>query len=107
MDRPRERDLGRSLTNPAGNGGDDRIRQQVGLAIVTQGSEGLQHDPILSAIAQQFPFREIRMGFDVNHRRLNGRSFKNLLHPFKADVGQSNRLALALFHKFFQRPPCI
>lgn len=87
LDGPRQRDLRRSFAHPFGDGSDDRIRQQVGLAAVAQGRERLQHDPVLAAIVQKFPFRKIGMGFDVHHRRLNGRAGKNLLHPFDADVG--------------------
>src|SRR5580693_94558 len=36
LDRPRERDLGRSFANSARNAGDDRIGQQVRLAAVSQ-----------------------------------------------------------------------
>ena len=86
MDSQREHDLSRSFANPVGDSGHDRIRQQVGLATMTQGGESLQHDSILSAIVLKLPFREIRMGFDVNDRRLDGRGFKDLLHLFQADV---------------------
>ena len=87
MDSPREHDLSGSFADPIGNSGDDRIRQQVGLATMTQGGESLQHDSILSAIVLKLPFREIRMGFDVNNRRLDPRGFKDLLHLFQVDVG--------------------
>ena len=50
LDSPRERDLGRSFADPIGDSGDDRIRQQVGLATMTQRGESLQHDSVLSAI---------------------------------------------------------
>ena len=47
LDRPGERDLGRSFADPIGDSGDDRIRQQVGLAAMTQRGESLQDDSIL------------------------------------------------------------
>ena len=43
--------------------------------------------PFVSAIVQKVPFREIRMRFDVNDRRLDPRGFKDLLRLFQADVG--------------------
>ena len=52
-----------------------------------QRRESLQHDAILSAIVEQLPFREIRMGFDVNNRRLDPRGFKDLFRLFQTDVG--------------------
>jgi hypothetical protein len=57
------------------------------LATMPQRREGLQHNAILSAKVEMVPLREIRMGFDVNNRRLDPRGFKDLLHLFQADVG--------------------
>ncbi len=87
LNGPCECDLSRSFADPGGDCGNDRIRQHVGLPTVTQSSESLQHDSIPSAIVQKFPFRQIRMGFYVNDCRFYARSFKNLLHPFQANVG--------------------
>ena len=87
LDGPGEQDLRRGLVDSLGDSGDDRIFQQLGLATMPQRRESLQHDAILSAIVQKFPFRQIRMGFDVNNRRLDPPGFKDLFHLFQADVG--------------------
>ena len=87
MDCPGEQNLRRGLVDSPGDSGDDRIFQQLGLATMPQRRESLQHDGILSAIVEKVPLREIRMGFDVNNRRLDPRGFKDLLHRFQADVG--------------------
>jgi hypothetical protein len=54
---------------------------------MSQRGERLQHDAILSAIVQEIPLREIRMGFDVNNRRLDPRRFKDLFRLVQADIG--------------------
>ena len=76
-----------SLVDLPGDGGDDRIFQQLGLATMPQCREGLQHDAVLFAIVQKFPFRKVRMGFDVNDRRLDPRGIKDFFRLFQTDVG--------------------
>ncbi len=103
MDCPGEQDLGRGLVDSPGNGGDDRIFQQVGLAAMPQCREGLQYDAILLAKVQKVPFWEVRMGFDVNHRGLDPRGSNDFSRLFQADVGQSDGLALAFVHEALHR----
>jgi hypothetical protein len=61
LDSPGEQHLGRGLLDSLGDSSDDRVFQQIGLAAMTQGSESLQHDALLSAIIQKVPFWQIRM----------------------------------------------
>ena len=53
-----------------------------------------QHDPMLSTIFEQVPFREIRMGFDLYYRRLDSRGFDNLLQFLQISglFGQKNQI---------------
>ena len=73
LDGPGEQDLRGSLFDSLGDGDDDGILHQIGLATVAQGRESLQDDAVAFAIVQKVPLRQIRMGFDVNHRGLNPR----------------------------------
>ena len=52
LDGPGEGDLGGGFADTIGDGGDDGIGQQVGLAAMTQRGEGLHYDSVLSAIVQ-------------------------------------------------------
>lgn len=61
---------------PFASEGPELVEEGAGLAIMSQGNESLQHDSMLPTIVQKFPFQEIRMGFDMNNRRLDGRDFK-------------------------------
>jgi hypothetical protein len=87
LDSPGEQDLRGGLVDALGESGDDRIFQQLGLATMPQRRESLQHDAMLSAIVEKVPLREIRMGFDVNNRRLDPRDFEDCSRLFQADVG--------------------
>src|SRR5258705_8948147 len=87
LNSPCEQDLGRGLIDPPGDSRDDRIVQQPGLAAMAQRRESLQHDAILFAIIEQLPLWQIRMRFDMNHRRLDPCGFKDLFYFFEADVG--------------------
>jgi len=87
LDSPGEQDLRGGLVDALGESGDDRIFQQLGLATMPQRRESLQHDAMLSAIVEKVPLREIRMGFDVNNRKLDPRDFEDCSRLFQADVG--------------------
>src|SRR5262249_43069771 len=65
LDGPGEQDLRRGLVDALGDGGDDRILQQVWLATMPQCRKRLQYDAVLPAIVQKFPLRQIRVGFDM------------------------------------------
>jgi hypothetical protein len=78
--------LRRGLVDSPGDSGDDRIVQQLRLAAMPQSRESLQHDAILSAIVQKFPFRQIRMRFDMNVAPIRVREEINPNAP--ATVGQ-------------------
>ena len=52
-----------------------------------QRRERLEHDAVLFAVVQKVPFREVRMGFDVNDRGLDPRGSENGFRLFQADVG--------------------
>jgi len=61
LDSPGEQHLSRGLLDSLSDSSDDRVFQQIGLAAMTEGSESLQHDALLSAIIQKVPFWQIRM----------------------------------------------
>ncbi len=67
LHRPRQQDLSGGFVDALRNAGDHRIVGQPGFNTMTQSSEGLHHDAIPLAIVEQIPFREIWMGFDLNH----------------------------------------
>src|SRR5579872_4037928 len=74
---------------------------------MTQSSEGLHHDAIALAIVEQFPFREIWMGFDLNDSGLYASAIEHLFELCQIDVGQSDRLAPTFAHQALHRSPGI
>src|SRR5579862_5376013 len=74
---------------------------------MTQSSEGLHHDALTLAIVEQFPFREIRMGFDLDSSWLYASDIEHLFQLFQADVRQSDRLAPTFVHQALQSLPGI
>jgi hypothetical protein len=78
--------LRRGLIHSPGDGSDDRIFQEPGLAAMPQCRERLQHDAILFAIVQKIPFGEVWMRFDVNYCRLDP-GIDDSFDLFQIDVG--------------------
>ena len=77
---PGQRNLSRRLVDALRDGCDHRVIQQFRIQAVSQRCKRQQYNPVLSTEIEQVPFREVRMGFDLHHGRLDPRSRNDLSH---------------------------
>src|SRR6266481_114306 len=64
-----------------------------------------KHDALLLAEFQKLRFRQIRMGFDLDHGWLDSRRFIDGQQFVQTDVRESDGPAPAMVHETFHRPP--
>ncbi len=72
---------------------------------MTQWRKSQKHDVLLLAEIQKFRFRQIWMGFHLDHGRLDSRGFVDGHEPFQGDVRQSDGPASAMVHQTLYRLP--
>ena len=107
LHRPCQQHLCRRLSNSCGDCRNDRIFEQPRLHPMTQWRESQKHNALLLAEFQKLRFRQIRMGFDLDHGRLDSCRFIDGQQFLQADVGQSDGPASAMVHETFHCSPGI
>jgi len=64
-----------------------------------------EDNAVLPTELEQFPFGEIRMGFDLHHGGLDPGNRDDLAQLLQIDIRQADRLALTLVHQSLERSP--
>src|SRR5882724_10454427 len=95
LDPPGEQDLRGRQRGLPGDGQNRRIFQRAGPYAMTQWRKCQKNNVPLLAEFQQLRLRQIRMRFNLHHRRFDPRGLIERHQIFKQDVGQSNGPALA------------
>ncbi len=107
LHRPCQQHLCWRLSNSCGDRQNDWIFEQPRAHSMTQWRESQKHNTFLLAEFQKLRFRQIRMGFDLDHGWLDSCRFVDGQQFVQADVRQSDGPAFALVHETFHCSPGI
>src|SRR5208282_1789124 len=105
LDPPGEQNLGRGQSGLPGDGQNCRIFQWAGAYSMTQWRKCQKNNALLLAEFQQLRLRQIRMRFNLDHRRFDPCGLIERHQVFKHDVGQSNGSALTSINQIFHCSP--
>ena len=105
LNGPCKQNLGGSFADASGNGGDDGIFDEARFHAVTERGEGEENDVVFVAVVEEFGFRQVGMGFDLDDGRFDACCVVNRFESFQSDVGEADGAAFAVFDERFEGFP--